>query len=429
MPLNDDHAPGIRAEMLNRALTDLPATAKLSHTGLWASGLGTSVIGMERLRKLAHAIEGLFPERHLYVRSGGAMRAFVLTTRKQMIVAGGIGAASLWTGVCTAAMLVSLMSASTADREIAKLKAQSERYVADRQARLDSAMARLNAASGATTNVAASIESRHAALAILLTDMKGAPGAAEALTPAISRALAQSDAGPSRRIEMVRVGQEQLLDAADSFAKSRADRVRLAFRMAGLSPSAFVDRGGSLGGPLIESKDPRALAAVLDVDEDFAARIQRVARDMNEAQSLGEAARELPLARPTSNGSQSSGFGVRFDPFTRRPAYHSGLDFTGGYAQAIYATGPGVVAYTGGRSGYGNVVEIDHGRGLKTRYAHLSSIAVRPGQRVAVGQRIAGMGSTGRSTGTHLHYEVWVNGRAQNPGRFLKAGQYVLQGD
>ena len=369
----------------------------------------------------------LFPERHLYVRSGGAMQAFVLTTRKQLFIAGGVATGALWVGVCTAAMLVNLLSASTADREIAKLKAQSERYVADRQARLDSAMARLNAASGAGADAAASIEQRHAALAMLLTDMKGAPGAAEALTPAIDRALAGSDVNPVRRVEMVRIGQEQLLDAADTFAKGRADRLRLAFRMAGLSPSTFADRGGSLGGPLIESKDPRALAAVLDVDEDFAVRIQRAARDLSESQALADAAAELPLARPTGAGQQTSGFGVRFDPFTRRPAYHSGLDFNGGHAAPIYATGPGVVAFTGGRSGYGNVVEIDHGRGLKTRYAHLSSIAVRPGQRVAVGQRIAGMGSTGRSTGTHLHYEVWVNGRAQNPGRFLKAGQYVLQ--
>jgi murein DD-endopeptidase MepM/ murein hydrolase activator NlpD len=137
----------------------------------------------------------------------------------------------------------------------------------------------------------------------------------------------------------------------------------------------------------------------------------------------------MPLGRPTTTPEQSSGFGVRFDPFTRRPAYHAGLDFPGGYATPIYSTGPGVVSFVGQRSGYGNVVEIDHGRGLKTRYAHLSGFAVHVGQRVAVGQRIAAMGSTGRSTGTHLHYEVWVNGRAQNPGRFLKAGQYVLQDD
>lgn len=357
------------------------------------------------------------------------MKAYVLSSSKQIAIAGGVAAGALWVGVCTAAMMVNLLSASAADREIAKLKAQSERYVADRQARLDSAIAQLNAASGSTEDVASAIEKRHAALALLLTDLKGAPGAAQALTPAITRALAHNDANPARRVEMVRMGQEQLLEAADTFAKSRADRLRLAFRMAGLSPSSYVDKGGALGGPLIESKDPRALAAVLDVDEAFAVRIQKAARDLSEARALSDAAETLPLAKPTSDANQTSGFGVRFDPFTRRPAFHSGLDFAGGRATPILATGPGVVSFTGVRAGYGNTVEIDHGRGLKTRYAHLQSIAVRPGQRVAIGQRIGGMGSTGRSTGTHLHYEVWVNGRAQNPGRFLKAGQYVQQGD
>jgi murein DD-endopeptidase MepM/ murein hydrolase activator NlpD len=391
--------------------------------------LGTSFTGMKRLARLHRSLEELFPERHLYVRSGGAMKAFVLTSRKQMVAAGGVAACALWMGVCTAAMLVNLLSASSSDREIARLKAQSERYVADRQARLDSAMARLNATSGSNVQMANAIEKRHAALALLLADFKGAPGAAEALTPTITRALARADASPARRVEMVRLGQEELLESADSFARSRAERLRLAFRMAGLPPSSFVDRTASLGGPLIESKDPRALAAVLDVDDDFAVRIQRAARDLSEARALGDAAQTLPLARPTTDGTKSSGFGVRFDPFTHRPAYHSGLDFAGRYATPVYATGPGVVSFTGQRSGYGNVVEIDHGRGLKTRYAHLSAFAVHTGQRVGVGQRIAAMGSTGRSTGTHLHYEVWVNGRAQNPGRFLKAGQYVLQDD
>ncbi|MFZ5718415.1 MAG: M23 family metallopeptidase [Pseudomonadota bacterium] len=384
---------------------------------------------MERLTQLGRSLVDLFPERHLYVRSGGAMKGFVLTTKKQLMIAGGVAGGALWMGVCTAAMMVNLLSASAADREMARLKAQSERYVADRQARLDSAMARLNAANGSNADAAVEIEKRHAALAMLLTDLKAAPGAAEALTPTITQALASGDdINPMRRVEKVRVGQEQLLEAADSFAKSRADRLRLAFRMAGLSPSAFVDRGGSLGGPLIESKDPRALAAVLDVDEEFAMRIQRAAREVSEAGALAEAAQELPLARPAAGG-QTSGFGFRFDPFTRRPAYHAGLDFSGAHRAPIYATGPGVVSFAGQRSGYGNVVEIDHGRGLKTRYAHLSGFSVRPGQRVGVGQRIASMGSTGRSTGTHLHYEVWVNGRAQNPGRFLKAGQYVHQAD
>ena len=93
----------------------------------------------------------------------------------------------------------------------------------------------------------------------------------------------------------------------------------------------------------------------------------------------------------------------------------------------VTATGPGVVAFTGVRSGYGNTVEIDHGGGLKTRYGHLAAITVRVGDHVGIGQRIGGMGSTGRSTGTHLHYEVWLNGRPMNPERFLKAGAYVQQ--
>lgn len=382
---------------------------------------------IQRLTHLRHSFISLFPERHFYVRSGGVMKAFVLTSRRQMVIAAGAAGAATWMGVCTAAMLINLLSASGSDREFAKLKAQSERYVADRQARLDSALQRLDAASGANVDVATAIEKRHAALALLLTDLKGAPGAAEALTPAISRALASNDVAPSRRVERVRIGQEQLLEAADSFARGRADRLRIAFRMAGVIPTTNVDRGGALGGPLIESRDPRALAAVLDVDPSFAERIQRTASDLSDARELSLASADLPLAQPTVSGAQSSGFGVRFDPFTRHPAYHSGLDFAGGFATPIYATGPGVVSFTGLRSGYGKVVEIDHGRGLKTRFAHLSAFAVQPGQHVGVGQRIAAMGSTGRSTGPHLHYEVWVNGRAQNPSRFLKAGRYVLE--
>ena len=116
-----------------------------------------------------------------------------------------------------------------------------------------------------------------------------------------------------------------------------------------------------------------------------------------------------------------------YAPFTGRPAFHSGQDFAGAYMTPIHATAPGVVSFTGPRSGYGNAVEIDHGNGFKTRYAHLASIGVVVGQHVGVGQRIGGMGSTGRSTGTHLHYEVWVNGRPQNPMRFVKAGDYVQQ--
>jgi len=383
---------------------------------------------MSRIARLRRSLVELFPERHLYVRSGGEMKGYVLTPKTQMIAAGGVSAAALWMGVCSAAMLVNMLSATSSDREIARTQAKYERWIADRQARLNSAVAELNAGASSGGALATTLEKRHAALAMLLTDMKGQPGAAEALTPVIDRALASAKTeSPARAVETVRVSQEQLLDAADTYAKSRADRLRLAFRLAGLTPASYMPKGGALGGPLIESKDPRALAAVLDVDEAFADRIQHAASDMSEAHALEDASKSLPLAKPTETPAESSSYGVRYDPFTSRPAFHSGLDFPGGRMTAIHATAPGIVSFVGQRAGYGETVEIDHGHGFKTRYAHLAAIAVAVGQPVAVGQRLGGMGSTGRSTGTHLHYEVWVNGRAQNPERFVKAGSYVQQ--
>lgn len=385
---------------------------------------------MKRLERLRDVIANVFPERHIYIRSDGEMRGFVLSTGNQTLLAGVIAVCGLWLGVSTGAMIVDAFALSASDREMAQMQAKSERWVADREARLNSAVAQLDAANGSIGSLAATVEKRHVALAMLLTQAKDEPGLAEALTPSLRMAATPPrNASATRRIEVVRSNQERLIDAADNFAKGRADRLRLAFRLAGLSPSDFSSSASSLGGPLIDAKDPRALAAVLDVDEGFARRIQRAASNLSKASAMTEAAAKLPLARPTYDTSRSSGFGVRFDPFNGRPAFHSGLDFTGGIGVPIYSTAPGIVAYTGVRSGYGNTIEIDHGSGFKTRYAHLSGISVRTGERVAVGERIGAMGSTGRSTGPHLHYEVWVNGRAQNPDRFLKAGDYVQQAD
>ncbi len=377
-----------------------------------------------RLRQVRGVLEDLFPERHLYVRSGGEMRGYVLSTTKQLAVAGFVALISLWMGVCTAAMLVSALSAGASDQELVRQKAYFERVTADRQARLNSAMAQLNATNGSLGELAQTVEKRHAALAQLFQEFKGVPGAVEALAPAKPRLLAKS---PVERVQYTRMDQERLIESADNFARSRAERLRAAFRLAGLTPENFSERGSALGGPLIEAKDPRALAVVLDVDEDFARRIQRASSNMSDMRKLSDASKTLPFHRPTAAAAVSSSYGVRLDPFTRRPAFHSGLDFPGGFFTPIQATAPGVVAFTGVRSGYGNTVEVDHGGGFKTRYAHLQGIAVSVGQRVGVGQRIGAMGSTGRSTGPHLHYEIWVGGRPQNPNRFLRAGEYVQQ--
>ncbi|MEO8926070.1 MAG: M23 family metallopeptidase [Caulobacteraceae bacterium] len=379
-----------------------------------------------RAERLARGILDLFPERHLFVRSGGDVRGLVLTTRLQVWTATIAGLCVLWMGASTVVMLATAVNHDEGEAALAQTQAKYERWIADRQARLDSALAQLNAPANSIDALANTLEKRHAALAMLLTQAQATPGALAAMAPILSHP-AMLGATPIERIQAVQMDQERLIEAAGSFAKNRADRLRLAFRLAGLDPAVYAGRGDAVGGPLIEAKDPAALAAVLDVDEDFARRIERAATDLSDTRGLIGAAATLPLARPTDNTTESSGFGVRVDPFTGEPAFHSGQDFAGAFMSPIHATAPGVISFTGLRSGYGNTVEIDHGRGFKTRYAHLQAIFVTVGQRVALGQKIAAMGSTGRSTGDHLHYEVWVDGRPQNPLRFVKAGDYVQQ--
>jgi murein DD-endopeptidase MepM/ murein hydrolase activator NlpD len=136
----------------------------------------------------------------------------------------------------------------------------------------------------------------------------------------------------------------------------------------------------------------------------------------------------VPSDKPVKTDvSFTSGFGVRSDPFHAGAAMHPGIDLAGAYGTPIYATADGTVLRAGWNSGgYGNLVELDHGRGITTRYGHMSAILVHEGEHVTRGQQIGRMGSTGRSTGNHLHYEVRIDGRAVNPIPFMKSTDYVL---
>ncbi|HXG80386.1 MAG TPA: M23 family metallopeptidase [Sphingomicrobium sp.] len=143
--------------------------------------------------------------------------------------------------------------------------------------------------------------------------------------------------------------------------------------------------------------------------------------------NLADGAIAVPSEKPVRTAEFTSGYGTRTDPFQGRAARHQGIDLAAPIGTPIYATADGTVteaAYNNG--GYGNLIKLDHGRGIETRYAHLSRILVSPGQRIARGQVIGHMGSTGRSTGSHLHYEVRIDGRAVNPIPFMKSNDYLL---
>jgi murein DD-endopeptidase MepM/ murein hydrolase activator NlpD len=149
--------------------------------------------------------------------------------------------------------------------------------------------------------------------------------------------------------------------------------------------------------------------------------------DAQRAEELQKIVATLPLAAPLDGFRIESTFGGRADPFTRREAFHSGLDLVAPYRSPVYSTAPGVVTFTGTKSAYGKFVEIDHGHGIVTRYGHLHRITVTRGQRVPAHFQVGELGSTGRSTGPHLHYEVAVNGQVQDPEKFLQAGKNVIQ--
>lgn len=143
--------------------------------------------------------------------------------------------------------------------------------------------------------------------------------------------------------------------------------------------------------------------------------------------NLQDGAIAVPSEKPVKTAAFTSGYGVRSDPFKGSSAMHAGIDLSGPVGTPIYATADGVVSTAGWHNGgYGNLIKVDHGRGIETRYAHLSSVDVRPGQQIKRGQLIGRMGSTGRSTGSHLHYEVRIDGRAVNPIPFMKSNDYLL---
>ncbi|MBP1882055.1 murein DD-endopeptidase MepM/ murein hydrolase activator NlpD [Ensifer mexicanus] len=170
--------------------------------------------------------------------------------------------------------------------------------------------------------------------------------------------------------------------------------------------------GNAIGGPFVEPQD----------EDPFGKSLAALDSALLELEETRDAARKLPLLSPAPASDVTSNFGNRLDPFMGRLALHAGIDFRVSIGTRIRSAAAGTVTTAGPTGGYGNMVEIDHGNGVVTRYAHLSVILVNVGDHVRADDVIAKSGSTGRSTGPHLHYEVRLDGRAIDPVHFLRAG-------
>ena len=175
------------------------------------------------------------------------------------------------------------------------------------------------------------------------------------------------------------------------------------------------------GGPFIPAESSK------DISSELRFELNSLDFDLKQFRKLQVLMRQLPLSAPLNYFTISSHFGKRRDPINKRWAIHTGLDFGGIKNSSVYTTASGKVTFAGRNGKYGKLVEIDHGFGFKTKYGHLNKVLVKRGQKVEYRARIGLMGSTGRSTGPHLHYEILFKGRHQNPIRFIKAGRYVYK--
>jgi murein DD-endopeptidase MepM/ murein hydrolase activator NlpD len=189
--------------------------------------------------------------------------------------------------------------------------------------------------------------------------------------------------------------------------------------MCAAAPASAADEED---GPYADIGSAEATAATTHADAGFSS----IFASWKRMDGTTSTAVYIPSGRPVDKLSLTSNFGVRSDPFNGTARMHKGIDIPGPVGTPIYATADGVVARAGWASGYGNLVEISHGNGMQTRYGHMSKLIVEPNTRVRRGQIIGLMGSTGRSTGSHLHYEVRVDGAAINPLPFVAGADYMI---
>ncbi len=345
------------------------------------------------------------------MRSQGQVRFIKVSSRIQMTAAGAVIALALgWSG----SLGVMAWNKYQAEASLASL--------AEEQARVATAKERIDAYGANIDAVAADLELRQDIIEqvteALPDDIKSdaTSGETAEMVEKVSASFPQAAA-------LARIEARQLayVERVTRFADDRSKKAEAALRKLGLDPRAVVRKAEreAMGGPL----EVLATSATGEVDP----RFERLGLSLARMSALERTLDGVPQVVPAAGKMVSSSFGYRRDPFTRRAAMHSGIDFKGAHGSPILAAGDGKVIYAGWKSGYGKFVEIAHGNGLTSRYAHMSRIDVKNGERVEGGERVGALGSTGRSTGPHLHFEVRINNRAVNPRPFLETAPDVLK--
>jgi murein DD-endopeptidase MepM/ murein hydrolase activator NlpD len=355
-----------------------------------------------------------FPDREFFMRSQGQVRFIKVSSRIQIAGATFVVAlASFW----AISMSVMAISQYTSQRD--------QLALLEREAKVETAESRVAAYRDNLDDVVDDLKHRQDFLdQMSATVPEIAPqedtvsdssGEAAKTVEKVGMAIPEA-------VDLAKIESRQLAYAErlTRYADGRAERAAAAIRKLGLNPNQMLHFSrDAVGGPLEILSTSR--------DGSLDQRFERLGLSLARMEALEDSLDGIPQFLPAARWSISSGFGYRRDPFTGRAAMHAGLDFKAGYGAPIYSAAKGTVSFVGRKSGYGNVVEVSHGNGLMTRYAHMSAFRAKVGQEVAAGDVIGAIGSTGRSTGPHLHFEVRINDRALNPRPFLESAPHVLK--
>ena len=360
-------------------------------------------------------VRHLFRSREVFLHDGANMTRIHLSSRVQLACAGIV--ATTLVGAVLSVGQVAVSAVAVSDAASAFAERQAERSDARKQvASLENEIEAVKATAKAEV---ARLEARQAFLASVISGA-GDPARLAALIPATTKAQGDKARGVLSLFKSIDRDQ---ISMAVSVRKATDDRFAT---LSGVTSKLGVSSGGGMGGPY--EPVPAGTAVTTQVgtmpssDPQFRALFNSWKR-LDQAESTLVA---IPSAKPIQAPSVNSGFGVRSDPFRGGRAMHAGVDMPGPIGTPIYATADALVGRTGWVGGYGNLIELEHGQGIQTRYGHLSSILVTPGTTIKRGQMIGLMGSTGRSTGSHLHYEVRIDGSAVNPIPFLQSSDYLL---
>ncbi|WP_417515361.1 peptidoglycan DD-metalloendopeptidase family protein [Minwuia sp.] len=289
--------------------------------------------------------------------------------------------------------------------------------------RLSSQIAALNSDLDEAYRTNSSLRRRLAATSDALTQTHAHQVVAEQRGQSLARTVGSLE----DRLDQVRKTQLELLGGIREKARKNIATLEATLSRTGISTASLLNatirRSSGLGGPLVALDDDLAN----ETEDSFEGLVSRLEAELLQWESMQTLMGHIPLTRPTMSGYVSSNYGKRRDPIAGRSAFHKGVDIAAPPRTPIFATAGGVVTFAGTRTAYGKMVEIDHGFGFVTRYAHLRKILVKKGQRVKFHEQVATMGSSGRSTGSHVHYEVLYEGKQTDPANFFEAGRYVFK--